>query len=80
MENCNICGTQLGEPIFRSDSRTALTSLCELRAGQVQVWSCGRCDHLLGDALHDTEGYYETDYRILIDHEDLRGPRKGHHL
>jgi hypothetical protein len=70
MNNCNICGTRLAEPIFTSDSETALTSLCELRPGQVRVWSCSHCGHLLGDAMPDTEQYYETDYRILLDHDD----------
>jgi len=70
MNKCNVCGAQLSEPIFTSDSRTALTSLCELRPGQVRVWSCQQCGHLLGDAMPDTEQYYETDYRILIDQDD----------
>lgn len=67
---CNVCDSPEGEPIFTSRSDTALTSLCELRSGRVQVWSCPRCGHLHGQPLADTETYYAADYRILLDHDD----------
>ena len=67
---CNVCKSLLGEPIFASRSDTALTSLCEQRPGQVQVWSCMHCGHLLGQPLAETEAYYASDYRILLDHDD----------
>lgn len=70
MNHCNICGTHLGDPVFVSDSTMALTSLCELRYGRVKVWSCPQCSHLMGVTLPDTEKYYESDYRILLDHDD----------
>lgn len=69
MNQCNVCATSLGEPIFSSESDMALTSLCELQPGKVQVWSCQNCSHLLGNALQNTEQYYESDYRILLDHD-----------
>lgn len=67
---CNVCDSPVGEPIFSSRSDTALTSLCEQREGRVQVWSCPRCAHLLGRPLAETEMYYASDYRILLDHDD----------
>lgn len=67
---CNVCSSPLGEPIFDAGSEQALTSLCELRKARVRVWSCPTCAHLLGDALPDTEAYYASDYRILINHDD----------
>lgn len=67
---CNVCDSPVGEPIFSSRSDTALTSLCEQRAGRVQVWSCPRCGHLFGQPLAETETYYAADYRILLDHDD----------
>ncbi|MEO8002988.1 MAG: class I SAM-dependent methyltransferase [Arenimonas sp.] len=70
MTQCNICATPLGDPIFSSESDMALTSLCELQAGKVQVWSCQNCSHLLGNALQNTEQYYQSDYRILLAHDD----------
>lgn len=70
MNTCNICGAELEAPIFTSGSSMALTSLCELREGQVKVWSCRNCSHLLGAELACTRQYYESDYRILLDHDD----------
>ena len=70
MNDCNICGTALGEPVFSSESDVALTSLCELTKGRVRIWSCPGCSHLVGDALPNTAKYYEADYRILLDHDD----------
>lgn len=67
---CNVCESPLGEPIYSSRSDTALTSLCERRPGRVQVWSCAHCGHLLGQPLAETESYYASDYRILLDHDD----------
>lgn len=67
---CNVCNTPLGEPIYESSSEHTLTSLCELREGRSRVWGCRRCGHLRGEALPDTPEYYETEYRILLDHDD----------
>jgi len=67
---CNICRSPLGEPIYSSRFDTALTSLCEQRPGKVQVWSCPNCSHLCGRPLDQTESYYASEYRILLDHDE----------
>jgi len=67
---CNVCQSPLGEPIYESSSAHTLTSLCELREGRSRVWGCRRCGHLRGEALPDTPEYYESEYRILLAHED----------
>jgi SAM-dependent methyltransferase len=67
---CNVCNSPLGDPIFEAASGQALTSLCEVRPGTTRVWACHACGHLRGDALEDTEAYYESEYRILLDQED----------
>lgn len=67
---CNVCTTPLGAPIYESDSAHTLTSLCELREGRSRVWGCRQCGHLRGEALPDAPEYYETEYRILLDHDD----------
>jgi hypothetical protein len=67
---CNVCNTPLGAPIFEATTHRALTSLCELRDGQIQVWSCPACAHLCGESMPDTKAYYESDYRILLDQDD----------
>jgi SAM-dependent methyltransferase len=68
--NCNVCNSALGDPIYTSPSDHVLTSLCELRPGSKRVWLCSDCGHLRGEALPDTEKYYATDYKILLDQED----------
>ena len=67
---CNVCNTKLGAPIYEANSEMAITSLCELHPGKVRVWGCYSCGHLLGEALADTRDYYESQYRILLDHEE----------
>jgi len=67
---CNICQTELGVPLYDAPSDQALTSLCELYPGRVKIWLCHECGHLRGEPLPNTQGYYESDYRILLDHED----------
>lgn len=68
--HCNVCQSQETALIYASKSDLALTSLCEVRQGKVEVWMCTTCGHLYGEALPDVAGYYETDYRILLDHDD----------
>jgi len=68
--HCNVCHTELGAPLYEAPSNQALTSLCELRPGRVRVWLCPTCGHLCGEALSDTRNYYESDYRILLNHDD----------
>lgn len=67
---CTVCGTKINRPIYESNSDQALTSLCELRPGRVRVWSCPSCAHLCNEALPDTDTYYESEYRILLDEDD----------
>ncbi len=70
MVRCNVCDTPLEEPLYQSNSDRVLTSLCELREGRIRVWSCPSCSHLCGEALPDTEAYYESAYRILLDQDE----------
>lgn len=67
---CNVCHAELGDALYEAKSNQALTSLCELRLGKVRVWLCHSCGHLCGEPMPDTQQYYESDYRILLDHED----------
>jgi len=68
--HCNVCDSKLGDAIFTARSTFSLTSLCERRAGRVQVWFCDQCGHLQGEPLTEIQSYYATDYRISLEHED----------
>lgn len=67
---CNICSTEIGDPLYEATSNHSLTSLCELRPERLKVWLCSKCGHLSGESLRNTENYYDTEYRILLDHDD----------
>ena len=69
-KTCNLCDTELGGPVYHSESAQSLTSLCELHPGSTLVWFCTHCGHILGNAIEDTQKYYATEYRILLDHEE----------
>lgn len=68
--HCNVCQAPLGEPIYQAHSDQALSTMSELHSSRLRVWACGACGHLCGEPLPDTKGYYESDYRILLDHDD----------
>lgn len=67
---CNVCLTDLGAPIYTSADAQSISSLNQVHANPLRVWCCVRCGHLRGAPLPDTQQYYESDYRILIDHDD----------
>lgn len=68
--HCNVCLAKSVKPIYVTDSKQSLTSLCELRDGNVTVWSCPVCSHLHSEAFEDTYSYYDTDYKILLSEEE----------
>jgi SAM-dependent methyltransferase len=70
MHHCHICQHPLGAPIFQSPRDVSITSLCEVRPGQVQVWFCRSCGHLQTGVLTDLQAYYDQDYKILIESEE----------
>jgi SAM-dependent methyltransferase len=70
IKKCNVCRSNLNAPVYDSSSAQSLTSLCELRPGSTRVWFCPRCGHILGNAIEETDEYYATEYRILLDHEE----------
>ena len=70
MMHCNVCLTEIEKPVYVANSNQSLTSLCELRDGQVNVWSCPVCSHLRSEAFADTVAYYESDYKILLSDEE----------
>jgi 2-polyprenyl-3-methyl-5-hydroxy-6-metoxy-1,4-benzoquinol methylase len=67
--SCNVCGTSLGIPVYRSDARS-LTSLSEVYDGTTEVSFCERCGHLQTNEIQDIKAYYDTQYNILSDSED----------
>jgi SAM-dependent methyltransferase len=67
---CNVCGSDLGVPIYESESARSLTSLCELADARARVWSCAVCSHLRSPRMPDQAAYYATEYRISLGADD----------
>ena len=67
---CLVCDSPLGDPVYDSANPVAVTSLCELRKAPTVVRFCPRCGHLQTEALPGLVGYYDQDYKILIDSEE----------
>lgn len=69
-KHCNVCEMPLSAPIYDSHSEHSLTSLCQLYSAGTQVWFCENCGHILSNPLTQTEEYYASDYKILLNHDD----------
>lgn len=69
-KHCNVCETPLSASIYDAHSEQSLTSLCQLYPANTQVWFCESCGHILSNALQQTEQYYASDYKILLNHDD----------
>ena len=70
MTACAVCDADLGDPIYRSSSNQALTSLCTILDQSTVVFSCPSCGHLQTPPIGDLEAYYATAYRILLESEE----------
>lgn len=67
---CNVCGQELGAPMYASATGTSVTSLCELEPTDTKVFFCRHCGHLQTPQLADVHAYYSNDYKILVDSEE----------
>lgn len=67
---CPVCGAQAMETVHDSKTGTSLSSLCQILPGAKIVRFCHACGHMAGNGVADTQSFYETDYRILIEDED----------
>jgi SAM-dependent methyltransferase len=70
MSQCNVCQNELTKPIYSSGMPHSLTSLCDIIPGYTMVYFCTCCGHVQTNQLENTDQFYDTDYKILIDSED----------
>lgn len=68
--SCNVCGGDLGAPVYRPASGLSVTSLCQIQEGSADVFFCRHCGHLQTTELPGIQEYYDRDYRILVDSEE----------
>ena len=67
---CNVCGEQLGDPVYSSQSQSSITSLCDIIPCETRVYYCQSCSHVYTPPLVDLDKYYKADYEILINSEE----------
>lgn len=68
--SCNVCGGDLGAPVYRSAGGISVTSLCQVQEGIADVFFCRACCHLQTTELPGIQEYYDREYRILVDSEE----------
>lgn len=67
---CNVCGSALDAPVYRSAEETSISSLSALFPIRTIVYFCGKCGHLQTPPLERLEEYYDKAYRIHLESED----------
>lgn len=67
---CNVCGTALGEPIYRGGESHSLTTMNRLVKGETVVRYCALCDHAQTDEMPDLLEFYAREYEIDLKNLD----------
>jgi SAM-dependent methyltransferase len=67
---CCVCGSPLGDALYRSPANRSLTSLCQIHPSATVVHACSACGHLQSDPIADVDAYYDADYDILVGSEE----------
>jgi SAM-dependent methyltransferase len=67
---CCVCGSLLGDALYRSPGNRSLTSLCQIHPSATIVHACAHCGHLQSDPIADVDAYYDADYDILVGSEE----------
>lgn len=70
MTVCNVCGTSLGQPIYRSGGGVSLTTINTLLDGETEVFFCTGCGHVQTSELPDLARFYAEDYEINIEDDE----------
>ena len=68
--SCCVCGSPLGDALYRSPANRSLTSLCQIHPSATVVHACRVCGHLQSDPIADVDAYYDADYDILVGSEE----------
>lgn len=66
---CNVCKNEQTELIYKS-SQGSISSICELNNGNIKVYLCNNCLHVMTEFKMNHDKYYDTEYNILTQSED----------
>lgn len=64
---CNVCGSELNDPVYDSKSATSITSLCNVVNESTIVYHCNTCTHIQTKEFDDIDNYYDKDYKLLVE-------------
>ena len=67
---CNICSLEISDPVYASQSKTSITSLCNLVNGSTAVYFCDSCSHIQTTEIDNIDGYYDKDYKLLVESDE----------
>ncbi|MDA8678189.1 class I SAM-dependent methyltransferase [Luminiphilus sp.] len=67
---CNVCGTDLLRPVYKSQFVNSITSLCNVVKGTTAVYFCYDCTHLQTTEVDNIDNYYDKDYQLLVESEE----------
>jgi SAM-dependent methyltransferase len=77
---CGVCGAPFGEPVYRHDGDTSISSTATPVATPTVVYVCRSCAHIQTPPLADAAAYYQSAYNVHLDSEatdDLYAVRDG---
>jgi SAM-dependent methyltransferase len=77
---CMVCGTPCGEPAYRHDGVTSVSSTARPISAPTVVYVCEVCAHVQTPPVGDLGAYYDTAYNVHLesdDSDDLYAVRDG---
>jgi SAM-dependent methyltransferase len=67
---CNVCGMDMGAPIYESGETKSLTTMNKFIDGELKVYFCDTCQHCQSKELDNLVEFYAQEYEINLDNED----------
>jgi cyclopropane fatty-acyl-phospholipid synthase-like methyltransferase len=77
---CVVCGAPCGDPVYRYDGPSSISSVARIVNAPTIVHLCERCGHVQTRPLDEVTAYYDTAYNVhgeSDDADDLYAVRDG---
>lgn len=69
-QTCNVCASQLDEPLYQSLENASITTMNKVIAGKTEVYFCDVCGHLQTTELPNLDQYYTSEYEINLQSDE----------
>lgn len=67
---CVVCGVPCGDPVYRYDGPSSISSVARIVNAPTVVHLCERCGHVQTRPLDEVTAYYDTAYNVHGESED----------